>query len=142
MEKISPPVQAIEDYDLDQVSGGAINPMDAMNIANSSYNQFSQLTSTVLDPLVGIAKDEIEFNKKYGPTIEVLASYDRSNDKNKFSIFAQSWNKKHPGQGHMSAELAEQVLGVSDSTTRAMIALLPNTYAMEQALATMSNTGS
>lgn len=142
MEKISPPVQAIENNDLEQVSGGAISPMDAMNIASSSYSQFSQLTSTVLDPLVGIAKDEIEFNKKYGPTIEVLASYDRSNDKNKFSFFAQSWNKKHPDQGYMSAELAKRILGVSDQQIRAVIALLPNTYAMVQALATMPNTGS
>lgn len=142
MEKISPPVQAIENNDLEQVSGGAISPMDAMNIASSSYSQFSQLTSTVLDPLVGIAKDEIEFNKKYGPTIEVLASYDRSNDKNKFSFFAQSWNKKHPGQGYMSAELAELILSVPDTRMRAMIALLPTTNSMEQALATMSNTGS
>lgn len=139
MEKISPPVQALEDNDLEQVSGGAISPMDAMSIANSSYNQFSQLATAIFGPLVALAQDELEFQKKYGPTMRALESYDRSNDENKFSFFAESWNKKHPDQGYMSPELARLILNISDPRIRAMIALLPTPDAMMQALATMAN---
>ena len=140
MEKISPPVQAIEDDDLEQVSGGAMSPMEITNLANLAYSQFNQLANSVLSPWVD-SISETAFKIKYRKPLEVLATYNNSTSEDKASIYAQSWNKKHPDQAAMSDELAEVILSIPDAGAQVAIACLPDVDSMIQACRALANGG-
>lgn len=135
MEKISAPVRALDNESLENVSGGAVDPMEAINLASFSYGQFNQLASKVLDPW----KDDIDqaaFNAQYGNVIKVLNSYNTNTKytlEEKAEKYAASWNKLHPGGGILSTNGAMYLLSIPDIKTQVAVSLLPSANEIENA---------
>ncbi len=144
MEINSAPVKALEDIDLDQVSGGSTDPIELTNVSLSAYSQFSQLATSVLAPWVDTIK-ESAFKIQYGPTLKVLETYNTNTEytlSEKAAYYAQSWNAKHPKLEPMSENLAEYILSIQNTGAQVAIACLPTVTDMENAYMALVNSGS
>ena len=144
MEEFKAPVKALNDDILEQVSGGAVDPMGVVNVIAVAYNQFSQLATGVLSPWVENI-NETAFKIKYKKPLEVLATYNNDTTwtlEEKAAIYAASWNKKHPHAEPMSENLAMYILSIQNSGAQVAIACLPDVNQMINAYSALANGGS
>ncbi|MBR2735376.1 MAG: hypothetical protein IKE05_04205 [Clostridia bacterium] len=121
MEELSPQVKALNNDQLEQVSGG-MELTDAMQTIAMFLPQCQALGAQLgaaLSPLL----DEIAFEKKYGKAMTVLDSYNNSelDIEVRASKYAASWNSKHPND-FMPDEVALAILSIENPCTQAVVA--------------------
>ena len=128
VEKVQPHISALEDTDLEQISGG----MDLNDVTEFRLNQ------TAFNALLGLFKNDInslEDQIRYADVINTLETYDRSSKpwSEKCRRLAASWNKGNKCN-IMTPEIAGAGLQIKDPISRAkFFSLSPDK--MQEALA-------
>ena len=112
MEQIKPPVDALDDRKLENISGGdnLLTYLQMFNLGQQLGAQIGTQIGGAFTPLI----NDFAFKKEYGEALKFMATY---NDNTEYSLeekafkFAESWNSLHQGGG-MTIEIAAAILSL------------------------------
>lgn len=138
MEQIKPPVNALDDTQLENVSGGMIDPMVTSQLIAFGLKQGQDLAAA-FTPLI----NELASQKQYGKAMEILATY---NDNTKYTFeekvnkYVESWNKNHSNDP-MDQLTASCILGLSENPTlQAQVACAGSVKQINNAIVALQNS--
>ena len=122
MEEFSPQVQALDDRQLEGVSGGdnSMNTLQLIAIFLPQCQALGQQLGKTVEPLL----NKVAFDNQYGDAMKILDTYNNCTKFSKEELaskYAESWNSTHSND-FMPDEVAAAILSIPNPCDQAVIA--------------------